>query len=283
MEKIKQYPVFFSILVILSIILFNRIPLSIFLLHYGYPEFYAEKIENVIMYSIVVMAVLWFIWKNKIPFSLLKLNSINAVIFYLPLVFYIYIFSGGFSDFLNFDFSAVPFSKIVTYGIEDFSAAFLEEVLFRGLILGVLLWSYQGSQNFILRSALVSSLLFGLLHFINIWTLPDIITVQSVFNQMYAAACLGFMYAATYLKTRSILILGVLHFLSNFFSGIDELADPETVLTAVVRENTIFESIASQILTLIIFGIPLLIGLFVLKFTDEKDIEALGGKQSVTS
>jgi len=54
------------------------------------------------------------------------------------------------------------------------------------------------------------------MHIINLWTIEGQ-SIKGVLNQVYATTFFGVMYGATYLKTRSILTLGILDFISNFF------------------------------------------------------------------
>jgi len=182
------------------------------------------------------------------------------------------VFSGGFKDFFNFDFSTITFQTFLAYTLKYFSSSFLEEFVFRGFILGGFLLYFPLTRRGILTSVVLSGLIFGLMHIVNLWTFEER-TVKGVLNQVYAATCFGIMYGATYLKTRSILTLGLLHFLSNFFSSITELNFSETISqSAVVLDPSLVTTILSEIFKLIIFGIPLIIGLLLITFTDQDDI-----------
>jgi membrane protease YdiL (CAAX protease family) len=113
------------------------------------------------------------------------------------------------------------------------------------------------------------------MHIINLWTFEGQ-TIKGVLNQVYATSCFGIMYGATYLKTRSILILGILHFVSNFFSMINELEFIELVNNSVaMTDKSLINIIISEIFRIIIFGIPLIIGLILIYNTDENDINKL--------
>jgi uncharacterized protein len=274
MENIRKAPILFSILIFSTIFLINRLPLSDGLLYYGLEQFYADNVENIFLYSLIVVVIFWLIKRLQIPFSLYRRLDMS-MIYFLPLLLYVFVFSGGFSDFRSFDFSALNSAKLLVYGAETFTSAFLEEVLFRGLILGLLLHKYTFSKHGIFKSVLLSGLIFGFLHIINVWTMADQMTMQSVFNQMYAAACLGVLYSAVYLKTRNILMLAILHFLTNFFAGIGELGPISDIVATSSGNKTSIEIFLSAIATLVIFGLPLLMGLFILDKIEIEEAEQL--------
>lgn len=79
------------------------------------------------------------------------------------------------------------------------AAPILEELVFRGIILDGLLKKYSP-----LKSILVSSMLFGLVH-LNPW-------------QFIAAFVIGILLAWTYYKTRKLTLCILIHFVNNLFA-----------------------------------------------------------------
>jgi membrane protease YdiL (CAAX protease family) len=159
--------------------------------------------------------------------------------------------------------------------LKYFSSSFLEEFVFRGFILGIFILNFPKTRVGVFKSVALSGLIFGLMHIINLWTFEGQ-TIKGVLNQVYATTCFGVMYGATYLKTRSILTLGILHFISNFFSMINELEFIEIINNSVtVADKSLINIIISEIFRIIIFGIPLVIGLFLIYNTDENDLNKL--------
>ncbi|MEO1263638.1 MAG: CPBP family intramembrane glutamic endopeptidase [Bacteroidota bacterium] len=275
-ENHKKHPVIFSIGVVLLIIIINKIPLGVFLSSYELPDYYTEKVENIIINCVVIFSIIKLMYSKLISINLKKEINFRTFVFYIPLIAYIFVFAGqGFNTFLTIDFNLIPLKKVLIYSTEVFTAALLEEVLFRGLILGLLLAKYYQTKNGILKSVVLSGLIFGSVHIINIITKPYGITTGGVFNQIYAASCLGVMYAATYVKTRNIIFLALLHFASNFFAGIGELLPQEEIVDTIVKEKSTIEIILSHTFRVIIFGIPLLIGLFLTSKTNENDVKKL--------
>ncbi len=271
-SKLKNNPILFIVFLFLLGFLIGKIPIKE---HLHFSSYLSSRLENIFIYSSLLGLYIFVINKFRIPHSYFQFIERKNYIYYLPVIFYIIVFSNGFSDFCHISNLSLYSWKVILYGIETLTSAMFEEVLFRGLILGVLLSKYYDSKNGILKSVIISSLIFGLVHIINIWAQPYQSSTRGTLNQVYAAFCLGAMYSAIYLKTRSIIILGVLHFITNFFAGIGELSGSETIVNSISRGKTIIEMVVSNALTLVIFGLPLLIGLYVLKNTNREEVEEL--------
>jgi membrane protease YdiL (CAAX protease family) len=274
MLKYRTKPLLSSIILIILIILFHKLPLNLFFIKIGFNEYLSESYDKIITNFISIIVILFLIKNIKIPFRLFSPNF-NKLKYYLPLILYIVVFSGGFKDFFNFNFSSISFSLLFTYILKYFSSSFLEEFVFRGFILGIFILNFPKTRIGIFKSVALSGLIFGLMHIINLWTFEGQ-TIKGVLNQVYATTCFGIMYGATYLKTRSILILGILHFVSNFFSMINEIEFIELVNNSVaMADKSLINIIISEIFRIIIFGIPLIIGLILIYNTDENDINKL--------
>lgn len=270
--KIKNYPVLFSLCVIALVFLFNKIPLSDFLITRGVEAYASEAIEDIIFNCLVSVVILYLLVNWSVPFRLYGTRSAQLP-YYIPLLVYLVIFSGRFSNIHVLHHDSVGPVKLFLYGLNMFCAAFLEEFLFRGLILGLLLQHYHNTKDPVFRSALVSSLIFGSTHLLNLWS-DDAPSVHSVFNQLYATACLGFMYGAVYLKTKRLLVLTVIHFLSNFFAGLESLSTVP-VMEQVQLEKSFVTTLVTEVFRIVIFGIPFLIGFWIIKKTGrESDLSA---------
>lgn len=274
MMKFRKKPLLSSLVLLVLIILFHKLPLNLFFINIGFNQYHSESYDKIITNFISIIIILSLLKNIKIPFRLFSPNF-NKLQYYLPLILYIVVYSGGFKDFFNFDFSFISFSLLFTYILKYFSSSFLEEFIFRGFILGIFVLNFPKTRIGIFKSVALSGLIFGLMHIINLWTFEGQ-TIKGVLNQVYATSCFGIMYGATYLKTRSILILGILHFVSNFFSMINELEFIELVNNSVaMTDKSLINIIISEIFRIIIFGIPLIIGLILIYNTDENDINKL--------
>ena len=269
LTALRNNPLFLIISIFLLIAILGKAPIKEYL---PYSNSTSDKLETSIISSLLICVLIFIIHKLRIPHSYFRFIERRDYIYYFPTIIYIFLFSNGFSDFSRMSDSILYCENIFLYGLETLSRALFEEILFRGIIFGVILSKYYDSKNGVMKSVIISGLIFGLAHIVNIWTQPHV-SARGTLNQVYAATCLGAMYCAIYLRTRSIIVLGLLHFISNFFAGIEELAGSEIVVESVSRDRTIIEIIASNVLTIVIFGSSLLIGIYIVKRTEREEVE----------
>lgn len=149
----------------------------------------------------------------------------------------------------NFDFrSALP-GLVIVFIV---TAAFLEEVVFRGLMMHVFVRAWGSTTRGLIKSVLVSSLFFGAMHFLDFFSgrpLPN------VFLQGVEALFLGIILASLVLIGKSIYPAVFLHGLLNLAGylnvtgrGIEETASSWLLFSLLM-------------LPLAIYGIYLLRGL----------------------
>ena len=81
------------------------------------------------------------------------------------------------------------------------TAGIKEEVVFRGVIISTLMRQWK-DRNLFRQAALVSGIVFGLIHAANIFAGAD--PLQTLF-QVIGSVSVGFIFAAVYLRTGSIL------------------------------------------------------------------------------
>lgn len=109
------------------------------------------------------------------------------------------------------------FGTITGFTLYSFAIAVSEEFLFRGLIFGRLLESWRDKKRFVWMAVLISSVIFGLRHLLNLIEKPG------TFNMTAAQVCFtlmaGIYLCAVYLKTDNLWICVLIHFLEDFFTG----------------------------------------------------------------
>jgi len=152
-----------------------------------------------IIFVVVVVSKL-NMWSQIYWFSKEGLNK--SYLFILP-VAYIFLNVGDLYPHSQYDLAAGILSTVFT--------GFLEEILCRGLVIALLVHFYLKLEkdNVGLRAAIVSSLLFGLVHLVNVFEKPDSLGV--IIGQVVYATFIGIGFAACYIKTRSILPLILIH------------------------------------------------------------------------
>lgn len=109
-------------------------------------------------------------------------------------------------EFLNAFFDAM------VYGLH-------EEVLLRVLFFGFMMMQWKDKKNGILRAVVVSSLVFGLLHLLNLLQ-EDAILINVLVQVLYATAA-GCVFAAAFARSRCLWSIALMHYLVDFASFLD--------------------------------------------------------------
>ena len=266
-----QKAISYSIIAIGLAYLVNQIPLSNFLENYIANQ-KAELIENILFFTILSFSVFLIIKRFQIPFYFFDKKGFLKLYFYIPVLLYFFIFSGFFRNYPLID--AGFFAKTVNwlYTLEELLSAAFEEILFRGFVFGIMLLSLFNQEKGVLKAVIVSSFLFGMTHIMNLKTFEGN-TIGNVLNQIYATFCIGIMWTCVYYKSRSLIVLIIIHFASIFFAGLEPLL---TDVVEQINDNTkaaqsTLNMIISSVFKMIIFGLPAVLGLFILSIPSPDD------------
>lgn len=122
-------------------------------------------------------------------------------------------------------------SSIMTAFIIALSAAILEEFFFRGLLINMLLKKDFKHKLFV--ATLLSSLMFGLSHIVNL----HFQSLSGTLFQMVNSFALGMMLAAIYLRTGSLLYSTIFHFILDFSTTLIR-----GIVTVSPNSHTLFSS-----------------------------------------
>ena len=110
-----------------------------------------------------------------------------------------------------------PIYQVYLYLIECFSVGFFEEIVFRGVLLILLLKKFKNHPNKVLLSIVISSVIFGLSHIVNIFyglSLSDTIL------QIMYSFLVGMLWAIMFLRTGNLWLTMLLHATFNFFGQV---------------------------------------------------------------
>jgi len=133
-----------------------------------------------------------------------------------------------------------------------FSTGLLEEVVFRGVVLKILLRKMGGTKKGIINAFIISAALFAIVHSVHlIWTNP----IEVVGDLLFAIAG-GMFLGAVYLRTKTLIAPILLHGLNNLSSSI--------FLAFTSPEYTAGEATPEDVITMAIIIIPIIIAAFVL-------------------
>ena len=108
----------------------------------------------------------------------------------------------------------VTFLGILAAVIKGIAPGFFEEVVCRGLGLSNMMDKWQKKKNYILKSVLISGIIFGLIHLVNLGS--DVIRATLI--QVFYAAGLGIYFGAVYVRTRNLWGTVIMHALIDVAS-----------------------------------------------------------------
>lgn len=161
---------------------------------------------------------------------------------------------------------------LILFMLSVISTGLAEEVTMRGMVLPLLIYSRRVTKNSLYFGVIVSSMIFGLLHFFNLTSQPE--NYGGITRQVIFATSLGIVFGALMLRTGNLFILAVFHGCINFLLGHSVLGErtveelPEDIHIA---ENPDWVSWAGIIG---IFFILLLIGLNMIRKVDKEAVES---------
>jgi membrane protease YdiL (CAAX protease family) len=157
---------------------------------------------------------------------------------------------------------------LLLFATSTFAVGIVEELTFRGAIFPLLIQSLSNTKQPILKSALLSSGMFGMVHFVNLFSQPE--NFIGIISQVFFATAIGVFFCGLMVRTENILIPCVLHALVNFSFGAGELKQ-------TIQEKSSTDGISaadwnSLIPTSIFFSFILLGGVYMIQKTNKENI-----------
>jgi len=263
MSLVKYKSIVFSILAIIAIVVIHQIPIYLLLQNFGMAEDVANLIDKIILNVIVIVLTIILIKKKGLwIISGLSPLIIKSPYLYIILLFYLFIFTGGFSSIKLIPTHQLSSLLVLVFLIKSITVGVLEEVVFRGLIQGSMIKDFGTKRKGIVVSVVLSSIIFGIAHIINIG--ENYINFNGVIRQVFAATCLGTLFGVVLLRTRNIYPIIFIHSAISFFSLIGTLF-PEYFPEKVYGEKSASELIVSSVFVILIFGSAFLIAMFLVR------------------
>ena len=157
---------------------------------------------------------------------------------------------------------------LLLFAIYTIVVGILEELFFRGTIFPLIIKSFAKSKQPLLISAIFSSLLFGLIHYVNLFSQPE--NFIGITSQVFFATSIGVFFCGLLVRTENILIPIAIHALINFSFGAGELSQ-------AIGKTPKFNSSSSTdwnslIPTSILFAFIFVGGIFMINKSDQKEI-----------
>lgn len=237
-------------------------PLREFLINYDITELNARLISGVFTRLLIISISLWIISKLNLKKynGLEKSNKItNLQALLIPSLFILMGITGNLSTYFNTNIFV-----LFLFIISVFIVGFAEELLFRGIILPLFITYFKDQKAVLYLSVILSSSIFGIVHYINIFKEPD--NFWGITHQVFFALSIGVFFGGLMLRTNSIIIPSLFHGFVNFSFGAGDLKQKDIqIITEKITEGVNWNSI---IPTTIFFIFIFLGGIYMIKKVD---------------
>ncbi len=149
---------------------------------------------------------------------------------------------------------AQPFA-FFTFAVYCLSVGVFEEILFRGILFGVLAERFSKDKKGLLKTYVLSSVIFGVIHLLNLFTGAN---VGATLLQACYSVLTGGLFAYALLKSKNVLISALVHAVYNFCGllftaelglGYGSVIDLPTALTMLVVCLLVGSFVVYQVLT----------------------------------
>ena len=209
----------------------------------------AESVKLLTLFPVIFMAKKWL--NKRFTFGFQKANIGKSILLALPLLLLILI-----SIKPNIQGSALQWAAVTIMAV---SAGVFEEGVVRGFILTNFMYRWKNKPHYILKSVVLSSVIFGLIHFVNLNRAAFLPTLVQVIYAMFLGAAFG----AVFIRTHNLWGGIIAHALIDFSNDL-----PRAQAAASGGQNG-----ASMILEILICAVFLLYGLFLIRPKKIPEIE----------
>lgn len=224
----------------------------------------SKQISSIIIRTILIVVVLALIKKfGQRDFTGLnnwkKLKNVQALI--VVTIFIMIGLSQNWNTYVN-----TEIELLILFAMSTVAVGILEELAFRGTIFPLFIKSFKKAKRPIIVSAVLSSLMFGLTHFINLLSQPE--NLVGIISQVFFATSIGVFFCGLMIRTENILIPCIVHALINFSFGAGELKQSIGEVSKI--EETTGINWDSVIPTTIFFSFILISGIYMILKTDKE-------------
>lgn len=163
-----------------------------------------------------IIAIIYFILIRNSDIPKAKLSILSIIFTSLLILFELFIiYASGLTDIVNQVLKSHTFLIVLFTAL---SAGLAEEAIFRGLLQGAFSKLFQKSSHTFLIASIFSSILFGMVHLTNIFSVHQSVAVS--LQQVITAFAIGISFAAIRTFTGGITTTVIIHTLFDFQSDI---------------------------------------------------------------
>jgi membrane protease YdiL (CAAX protease family) len=226
----------------------------------------AKEISGITIRLMLISIIFFIINKLRLTTftglnSWQKVRNLQAIL--IPMAFIILGIANNWSTYAK-----TEIHLLLLFIISTFAVGIVEEFAFRGTIFPLLIKSFINAKQPIVISAVMSSLMFGLIHFINIFSQPE--NIIGITSQVFFATSIGVFFCGLLVRTENLLIPSAFHALVNFSFGAGELNQSVKEISGIKEAANL--NLNSIVPTTIFFSFIFISGIFMILKTDKEVI-----------
>ncbi|MDC1162496.1 type II CAAX endopeptidase family protein [Tenacibaculum sp.] len=232
--------------------------------NYNITELKGKLIAGIIARLFIITISFWIIGKLKFK----KYNGIekgekvqNLQSLIIPFLFILMGLLSSWNIYINADKTT-----LILFTASVFIVGLTEELLFRGTILPLFISYFKSQKGVLYFSVIASSLIFGIIHYINIFKEPG--NFGGITHQVFFALSIGVFFGGLMLRTKNITIPSLFHGFVNFSFGTGDLKQDD--IQTINEKITNGVDWSSLILTTLFFVFIFISGVYMIKKTDKE-------------
>lgn len=210
--------------------------------------------------SIIFVFIAVKLFKIKIGFG--KKDLVKGIFWFgsMLCIASMFNFLGGYQNPEISFIQALP--MIIMFLVFALSVGLYEEIVFRGFIFSLFRKYFGESKKGIYTSVLLSALIFGCVHFVNLIVYPDLII--TTIAQVISASFFGVLCAVIYFRTENLLPCIILHTIFDF-AGYFWLSFAKDIDKMMNVANTTDTNIGAGIINIALCSLFVISGLLQLR------------------
>ena len=223
MKKFKNFALKRPFLFGLSfVVIYSLVSALAYPVHYLFPEnavgqIYGDTVNKLVIFAVFVLLLWRFGWLQASGLTgkgNWKIWLITGVILLYRLPLELFAFTGKMT--LSFPDPPLVLANLFV----NFGTGLVEETLYRAIVLIAMVSAWGHTKTGIVKAIVLSSLLFGMTHLLNLMVRPW----QVVLFQVLVVTLPGILYGALVLTAKSIWPAIVMHWLTNAVVNIQALS-----------------------------------------------------------
>jgi membrane protease YdiL (CAAX protease family) len=280
MKKLKTFaskkPLLFSLLFMTFVLILSCAPTGKLyspLLGKQYTVFLDELTGNIVTSIILIIVLIKFDLIKSIGLTSFSNRWKDWLIAWPFIIIILVNFLEVITGNLTIDTSKPV--MIILFTLMNFFIGLSEELLVRGVILGVLLLKWGNTKKGIYLSVIVSSVLFGSAHILNLIGNPSILV--ATLSQVVYATFIGIFFAACVLRSKTIWPMIILHATIDFFGQVKLITIGGGIEALRMAEASI--SLQDALMSIVVTLIFSIYAFFLLRKVTPVDIQCKFSKK----